>query len=219
MFEQLIGRQLRLPRGFFGQMAAAYMDRLNEAMTDQALTALAPKPNENILDIGFGGGRSLELLLARMRGGKLVGAEVSNAMLHRANRRFRSEVVHGRLVLCGGTAESLPVESARFEGVITLNTLYFWQSAEAGLSEIYRVLKPNGRLVIAFRPRSVMEQLPFTKHGFSLYTIDDVRRAMANTDLQVENVVESRDAHLGYVCMLARRPLGPLAAVDDGARS
>lgn len=216
MFEQLIGKQLRLPQGFFGQMAAAYMNRLNEAMTEQALSALAPQPDEDILDIGFGGGRSLELLLGRIRGGRLVGAEVSSAMLRRASRRFRSEVVDGRLVLCSGTAESIPVESTQFDAVITINTLYFWQSAEAGLAEICRVLKPHGRLVIAFRPRSVMEQLPFTKQGFSLYTVEDVRQALAKTDLRVENVIETRDAHLGYVCMLARRSSSTVEDTSSG---
>lgn len=47
-----------------------------------------------------------------------------------------------------GSVEQLPFASESFDLVITVLSLHHWKEKDKGISEIYRVLKKGGRLII-----------------------------------------------------------------------
>ncbi|MHC0443676.1 class I SAM-dependent methyltransferase, partial [Flavobacterium sp. 3-210] len=53
----------------------------------------------------------------------------------------------------------IPFEDETFDKVFTVNTIYFWQKPEDLLSEIYRVLKPNGNFCLTFAEEDFMKKL------------------------------------------------------------
>jgi SAM-dependent methyltransferase len=67
-------------------------------------------------------------------------------MLAAAERRARRESIELQLV--EGRAEALPFENATFDRVVAVAVLCFVRDTERAMSEIARVLKPSGRLVI-----------------------------------------------------------------------
>jgi ubiquinone/menaquinone biosynthesis C-methylase UbiE len=67
-------------------------------------------------------------------------------MLAAAHRRAQSESIELHLVR--GRAEALPFEGQTFDRVVAVTVLCFVPEADRAISEIARILKPGGRLVI-----------------------------------------------------------------------
>jgi SAM-dependent methyltransferase len=150
---EFITHQLARPRGRFAGLTARFLNRANRGMSSDAVNILDPAVNHHVMDLGFGGGVALEELLGRP--GILVTAiDPSAEMVSRARRRFREHVSSARLTVKEGTAASLPLTDACLDGVITVNTIYFWPDVLAGLTEIRRVLRPGGVLVVGMSPRA-----------------------------------------------------------------
>lgn len=126
-------------------------------MNVEAIDLLGIEPGHRILDIGFGGGVTFPVLLDR--GADVAGIDRSADVVAAAEVDHRRAIEAGRLDVRRGEVEGVPFEDGFFDGVLTVNTVYFWPELDAGLSEIRRVLKPGGRIVIGIRDGSVMKRV------------------------------------------------------------
>lgn len=205
MLAKLLATQLRQPSGVLAELAGLGMNRLNQQMTAFAVEKLEVQPRHAVLDIGFGGGLSLELLAQAASEGMVVGLELSEAMVCLARRRQSRRIAAGKLELAVGSVEQIPYPDEYFDRACTVNTVYFWPDPAAGLREIFRVLKPGGLLALCFRPRQEMESLAFTQYGFQLYAPEEVARLLEDSQYATVQLAEARDEHLGYVCALIRK--------------
>jgi ubiquinone/menaquinone biosynthesis C-methylase UbiE len=114
--------------------------RLTRPLHTRLLEAAAVGPPDRLLDVGAGTGNVVALALAG--GADAVGLDASSAMA-----RIAVKKVPGRFIV--GRAERLPFADRSFDVVTTSLSLHHWEPAEQGLREIARVLRPDGRLVIA----------------------------------------------------------------------
>jgi arsenite methyltransferase len=121
----------------------------NAGQNRLAVRALQVEGHHRVLDIGFGGGVGLALLLAAVPEGLVTGVGISNEMLVRAQERHVGDIAAGRLVVQHGRAELLPFDDGSFDRVLSLNTYPFWTDSSAGFQEIRRVLSSEGRLPLA----------------------------------------------------------------------
>ena len=206
MIFKFMARQFRRPTGLAGRFWGRRMNRGNAQMTAGSVDALDVQPQHRILEIGFGGGFGLQLLLDAVRRGSVTGVELSDVMLAEAQKRFANALNHNRLSLIPATVERLPFDAEIFDGVVTVNTIYFWSDPLRGLSEIFRVLKPAGRLVLGVRPAEVMRRLPFTRHGFSIYESVELEKLLGQTGFTEIRSEAHEDGRLGYVCVQAQKP-------------
>jgi ubiquinone/menaquinone biosynthesis C-methylase UbiE len=106
------------------------------------LDLLKPRPGELILDAGCGTG-----ILARElsgRGTAVVGVDLSAAMLAAARRNTEGTGV----TLLQADINALPFSRSFFDAAVCFTALEFAGAPESVLGEIWRVLKPGGRLVI-----------------------------------------------------------------------
>jgi SAM-dependent methyltransferase len=110
---------------------------------------LDPQPGETVLDLGSGAG--IDVLLAAGRvgeGGRAIGVDMTTEMIDKATQNARSagatnaEFRHGRL-------ESLPVDDASVDAVTSNCVINLVPDKGRVFSEISRVLKPGGRMVIS----------------------------------------------------------------------
>lgn len=108
------------------------------------------RSGETVLDIGCGAGMDL-LLAARRSGpsGKLIGVDMTPAMLELAKRSALKAGLWGNVEVRRGTAEQLPVESESVDVVLSNGVLNLSPDKLSAFREIYRVLKPGGRLHLA----------------------------------------------------------------------
>ena len=144
-------------------------------MNRLALAELALERHDRVLEIGFGGGDLLADILTATDG-EVFGADVSEAMLERARRRFRREA--GRLTLLLASAETLPLADGSIDKAVSLNSLYFWPDPAAALTELARLVRPGGRLILCFEPPDELRKWPGSRFGFRMFEVDEVMALM-----------------------------------------
>jgi SAM-dependent methyltransferase len=156
-----LGCQLRNPSGAAGSIVGWLMAWINDEPNRLAIDALDPGPGETVLELGFGPGWGLRTIAARARGARVYGVDQSARMLEQAKRMNEVAVSRGRMVLVRGPFRPLPWIDEMFHKVLLVNVVYFFDPDGRDISEVYRVLRSGGRLVIYVTSRETMEKWPF----------------------------------------------------------
>lgn len=157
-FEGMWNRQYKSPRGMIGRLAGARMVRQHGPETAWTLSLLDVQPTDTVLEVGFGAGQGIKLAAEKASDGCVMGIDLSELMVQVATRRNAQAVKAGRVVLSRGNVMALPFEDQYFDKIMTVHTLYFWSEPTQALSELYRVLKPGGRLVITLSTGKINAQ-------------------------------------------------------------
>ncbi len=183
-----LARQLGRPSGLRGRLVGTLLNRANRATVGQAIEALSLPADAVVADIGFGGAVGLGLLTEEVgAGGQVHGVELSQTMLSSAARRFRREIEAGRLHLHAASMTQLPLDDDSLDGALTVNTIYFVAELDRALSELARVVKRSGRVVIGIGDPDAMEKMPFGAHGFTIRPVAEVVDALASAGLTVQD--------------------------------
>ncbi len=105
-----------------------------------------------ILDHGCGGGRHLVFLAEN--GYRTFGVDISESGL-RAARRFLKRRGLKAVLNRIGDDDELPYPDNYFDGVVSFGVLYYLSNEQISVTigELFRVLKPNGRLLAVVRSR------------------------------------------------------------------
>jgi len=146
--EDLWNRQYRSPHGLMGWLAGERMVRQHGPETAWTLSLLEIEPTDTVLEVGCGAGQGIKLAAEKACDGRVMGIDLSGMMVRVATRRNAQAVKAGRVVLAQGTITALPFADQSFDKVMTIHTCYFWPKPAGALSELSRVLKPGGRLII-----------------------------------------------------------------------
>ena len=107
------------------------------------------KPGEAVLDLGSGAG--IDVFLASRKvgdSGKVIGVDMTKDMIKRADALAR-ERGYRNVEFRLGEIESLPIEDDSIDVVISNCVINLCPDKKKAFSEIYRVLKRNGRLMIS----------------------------------------------------------------------
>ena len=139
----------RFARNLFDPLPARY-DRLAEilsfgqngrwrsAMVDRVLPA-----DGVILDVASGTA-GVALQLERRGGAKVVGVDLTEAMLRQGRLRVAAAGKGNRIGLVAGRAEQLPFPDRHFDALTVTYLLRYVQDPQATLTELARVLRPGG---------------------------------------------------------------------------
>jgi ubiquinone/menaquinone biosynthesis C-methylase UbiE len=192
LLEKYIAKQAGYPSGVFSGLVAALLNRTTSHINDVTIQLLDIKPTDHVLDIGFGGGATVQKIVRLAPNGLVAGIEISEAMLKRGKKKFGKLISQGKVDIREGSASKIPFESDCFDKVSTVNTIFFWPDPAAGMEEIIRVMKPKGRFVLTYS-----KKLPFnfTRYGFNLYQEEQTRDMLGKagfTDIQVKTVEHPR---------------------------
>jgi ArsR family transcriptional regulator len=117
------------------------------------LEAVGGKPIRNLLDLGTGTGRMLQLLAPRAA--RAVGLDASHAMLSVARANFERAGLT-RVELRQGDVYAPPFPRGSFDLVVVHQVLHYLDDPARALREAARLLAPGGRiLVIDFAPHEL----------------------------------------------------------------
>lgn len=204
--------QLRRPHGRMAPLIGRLLNRANAAFIQHAVEVGHVEPTHRVLDIGFGGGVSLALLLECASQGLVAGVDISGEMVERARRRHAADVRAGRLSVEQAPAEALPFPDGRFDRVLAIHTVYFWPDRHAGLREAHRVLEPGGRLVLGVFRKELQQAAAARLPGMPVFGEDEAAEAMAEAgfgELAVTRFTTPRGR--SAVIVAATRPAVALA--------
>ena len=93
---------------------------------------------QTILDVGFGNGSFTQAVFETFPHSAITAIDTSVPRL----------LSDDNITFIKGNVEQLPFASEEFDLVITVLSLHHWKEKSKGISEIYRVLKKGGRLII-----------------------------------------------------------------------
>jgi len=140
--------QARKPDKWFGRIFARAMNKSHEAMITWGLCNVRIESQYQILDVGCGGGRTIEKLAAIAGTGVICGIDCADGSLAVAREHNASLIGAGRVVIEKASVSQLPFPDNTFDLVTAIETQYYWPDLKGDMREILRVLKPAGRLVV-----------------------------------------------------------------------
>jgi len=128
---------------------------------------IAQRNPKSVLDIATGTGDLAIQFALETNAKSVVGLDLSEGMLSVARKKTAQSSFANKIDFIKGDSEALPFEDNSFEAISVSFGIRNFENLEKGLSEIYRVLKPEGLFVIL--ETSVPTKFPW-KQGYHLYS-------------------------------------------------
>ena len=132
----------------------------------KVLKLVSDKNPKTVLDIATGTG-DLALLMTKTSAEKIIGLDISAGMLEVGRKKIEAKNLSSKIEMLLADSENMPFENNTFDAITVAFGVRNFETLEKGLSEILRVLKPNGIFVIL--ETSVPEKTPF-KQGYQFYS-------------------------------------------------
>ncbi len=149
----------------------------DEEVERAMLAAAEDRRAKELLDIGTGTGRVLEIFADRVDRG--LGVDLSREMLNVARSRLDERGVTNCAVQ-RGDAYDLDVENGRFDIAVLHHVLHFLDDPETAIAEAARALGPGGRLIV----------VDFAPHELELLRTDFSHRRLGFADAEIERWFE-----------------------------
>jgi SAM-dependent methyltransferase len=105
------------------------------------------KPQGQLVDIGCGPGYLAAKIYQKFPDVKIAGLDINELTLKNAKRTWSSYLYPG-LEFLTGDAQQLPFPDSSLDFIISSLSLHHWPDAQAVFQEIFRTLKPGGKVLI-----------------------------------------------------------------------
>ena len=140
--------QVRKPGKWVGRPFAWLMNLSHSSLTDWGLQNTHIEPDFTILDVGCGGGRTIQKLAAVASDGKVYGVDYAAGSVAASRATNAASIRTGRVEILCGSVSQLPFPDSMFDLVTAVETQYYWPDLANDMKQILRVLKPGGTLVL-----------------------------------------------------------------------
>jgi len=113
----------------------------------KAILELAEIRPKLILDVATGTG-DFAIQALDLKPEKVIGVDISEGMLKVGRKKIKERHFDQIIELRSGDSENLPFEENKFDAVIVAFGVRNFEDLKKGLTEIFRVVKPGGKVVI-----------------------------------------------------------------------
>ena len=204
--------QFRKPSGWLGRLNARDMNRRHSELTNWGLGHVSIDIRSTILDVGCGGGRTVQKLAKIAIEGRVCGIDYSDASVAVSRKNNRKSIRQGRVEIRQGSVSQLPYGNHEFDLVTAVETHYYWPDLPADLCEVLRVLKPGGAFVIIaeaykggkYDRRNQIFAQAMQPFGFSHLSLPEHEELLSRTGYSDVKVFE--DYEKGWMCAMGRKP-------------
>jgi demethylmenaquinone methyltransferase/2-methoxy-6-polyprenyl-1,4-benzoquinol methylase len=132
----------------------------------KVLKLVSDKNPKTVLDIATGTG-DLAILMTNTSAEKIIGLDISAGMLEVGRNKIKAKNLSDKIEMILADSENMPFEDNTFDAITVAFGVRNFENLEKGLTEILRVLKPNGIFVIL--ETSVPDKTPY-KQGYTFYS-------------------------------------------------
>ncbi|MBY7004296.1 class I SAM-dependent methyltransferase [Clostridium botulinum] len=176
--------QFRRPKGMMGKFIAKSMNKEHFEVTTWGLDKFKVKEDNIILDIGCGGGRTVNRLAHGVPKGKVFGMDYSLDCVNFSKKYNKDLIENGKVEIIHGSVDKMPFEDDKFDIISAVETTYFWPNLSDSFKEVKRVLKPSGKFIIVnasytnekFKERNeeYLRKVP----GMKIYSVDYIKNLL-----------------------------------------
>jgi len=208
--------QVRRPSKWVGRFFVWMMNNSHSKLTDWGLQHAKIDKNFIILDVGCGGGRTIQKLADLATDGKIYGVDYAEGSVAATRRNNADLIGAGRVKVKNASVSQLPFADHKFDLVTAIETQYYWPDLVNDMQELLRVLKPGGTLLVIAEAyeNGTHSQLynPIMKLlGSSSLSAADQRSLFATAGYTDIEIFEERKK--GWICAKGKKPpLGDLAS-------
>ena len=202
-------RQLRKPADRVGRAILQRMNVSHGPVTEWGLSHLRVGDDFTILDVGCGGGRTIDRLAALATRGKVFGVDYSAESVATSREVNARAIAEGRVQVEQATVSQLPFADATFDLVTAVETHYYWPDLPHDVREVMRVLKPGAQFAIiaeTYRGRSndwiYRPTMTFVLKAAYL-TPEQHRQLLVDAGFADVQVFEEKAR--GWICAIGRR--------------
>ena len=132
----------------------------------KAIKLLLPVKPERILDVATGTGDFALTSYEILKPAKITGIDISEGMLELGRNKIAKAGLDSHIELLNGDSEAILFEDNSFDAVTVAFGVRNFENLEQGLSEIKRVLKPGGRLIVL---ECTKPSMPVVKQFYNFY--------------------------------------------------
>lgn len=169
--------QCARPEGKLGRVMLSFMNYTHAPLTNWGLKLVDIQDGWTMLDIGCGGGATLQRLLKRSKDVKVYGIDISEESVAKA-KKVNAEVLDKQVFVTQGSAEKLPYEDEKFDLVTAVETVYFWPHLPDCLKEVRRVLKQGGKFAILVEVVDSDSKWTNVVEGMTAYSPEDLKKLL-----------------------------------------
>ncbi|MCU0442618.1 MAG: bifunctional demethylmenaquinone methyltransferase/2-methoxy-6-polyprenyl-1,4-benzoquinol methylase UbiE [Bacteroidia bacterium] len=120
---------------------------IDKGWRKKAIQSLASTQPKYILDVATGTA-DLAIAALALNPTKITGVDISELMLSVGRTKISKQNLDPRIELLRADSEALPFESHTFDAVTVAFGVRNFENLQKGLDEMYRVLKPGGRIAV-----------------------------------------------------------------------
>ena len=165
------------PQGRMGRAMLKFMNLCHAPLTNWGLKLVDIQDSWTMLDIGCGGGATLQRLLKRSKDAQVYGIDISEESVAKA-RKVNAEVLDKQVFVTQGSAEKLPYEDGKFDLVTAVETVYFWPKLPDCIQEVCRVLKQGGKFAILVEVVDSDSKWTSVVEGMTAYTPGQLKQLL-----------------------------------------
>lgn len=130
---------------FLNHFLSLGIDNLWRKKAIKCISDIAPNPL--MLDVATGTG-DLAIAALKLNPQKVIGIDISTEMLNGGIKKIKRKGYQNLIELKKGDSENLEFDDNTFDGITAAFGVRNFENLDKGLSEMYRVLKPKGKIVI-----------------------------------------------------------------------
>ncbi len=165
------------PKGWMGRVMLRFMNFGHAPLTNWGLSLMEFQDGWTMLDIGCGGGATLQRLLKRSKNAKVYGIDISEESVIKA-RQVNADVLDKQVFIQQGNVEKLPYEDNTFDLITAVETVYFWQDLPHCLQEVRRILRPDCQFAIMLEVIETNSKWANVVEGMTVYSPEQIKQML-----------------------------------------